>query len=162
TYTTGAQNYPNVRHLANGDFVVAWQGEPDGSSTGIAARRFSAAGSALGAPFQVNTSTTGLQAYPALAATPTGFVVTWSATTGDGSGPAVLAQRFDAAGGRLGAELLVNTYTTDLQAYSKVAATADGGFVVAWLSHVQDADRTNGIFGQRFAPDGARRGSEFQ
>ena len=59
---SSTQSHPAVAMDADGDFVVAWQSYvQDGSSYGIFARRFNAAGVAQGGEFQVNTYTTGNQ-----------------------------------------------------------------------------------------------------
>ena len=57
------------------------------------------------------------------------------------------------------AEFQVNTYTTDDQQYPAIAGDGAGNFVIVWLSG-HYSSRT--IYGQRFAPDGAPSGSEFQ
>ena len=49
TFTTGAQRFPSVAMDADGDFVVAWDSAAqDGSSTGIFAQRYNAAGVGTG------------------------------------------------------------------------------------------------------------------
>lgn len=64
-------------------------------------------------------------------------------------------------------EFHVNTYTTGAQSFPAVCAAAAGGFVVVWESGVplDDGDGQDGsflgVFGQRFAPGGARLGEEF-
>ena len=64
TYTTDNQVDASVAMDAAGDFVVAWQSYgQDGSGYGIYAQRYNAAGVAQGSEFQVNTYTTGNQAY---------------------------------------------------------------------------------------------------
>src|SRR5262245_22443575 len=65
-----------------------------------------------------------------------------------------------------GPEFAVSTYTTGFQIFSSAALDADGDFVIAWESgpnggQGQDGDGF-GIFAQRFASDGLRRGAEFQ
>lgn len=83
TFTPGDQRRPAVAADAQGNFVVSWEngsyyGGPDGSGSGIAARHFTAGGTALGDDFQVNTYTSGSQYF--IAAAPVGadgFVVTW-------------------------------------------------------------------------------------
>ncbi|MBX9580434.1 MAG: hypothetical protein K2X87_09010 [Gemmataceae bacterium] len=87
TYTTGRQYSPTVAMDADGDFVVAWSSSPgsagssygqDGSSSGVYAQRYSAAGAAQGAEFRVNTYTTGGQMSPSVAVDTGGnFVVAW-------------------------------------------------------------------------------------
>ena len=67
----------------------------DGSSYGVFAQRFAAAGARRGAEFRVNTYTTGEQARPSVASDSVGnFVVAWEGDGQDGSGYGVFAQRF--------------------------------------------------------------------
>src|SRR5204862_291968 len=48
TYSTGAQSNPAVARDTTGQFLVVWQSaQPEDGSTGILARRFDAAGSAV-------------------------------------------------------------------------------------------------------------------
>ncbi len=125
----------------------------------------SAQGTPLGNEFQVNTYTTGLQIYPAVATDAAGnFVVVWESDRQDGSNFGVFGQRFSNSGAPLGTEFQVNTYTTgnqDTYPSSNVAADALGNFVVVWTSSGQDGS-LKGVFGQRFANTGARVGTEFQ
>src|SRR5688572_8949921 len=60
-----------------------------------------------------------------------------------------------------GGEFLVNTYTTANQYFASTAMEPDGDFVMVWTSSGQDGS-SYGVFGQRFAASGARRGGEFQ
>jgi len=95
---------PVVAALAGGGFVVSWLGS--GTDTvDVLARRFAADGSALGAPFLVNTVTYGQQWYPAARGLADGgFVIVWqtdgvdSPIWGDYGTGGVFAQRYDAAG----------------------------------------------------------------
>ena len=59
-----------------------------------------------------------------------------------------------------GAEFLINTHTSNNQQSPSVTSLADGGFVVTWMSYNQDGSSW-GIYGQRYAADGAASGSEF-
>jgi hypothetical protein len=89
------------------------------------------------------------------------FVVVWRSFGQDGSLEGIFGQRYDSAGGRLGSEFRVNSYTTSSQRYPSVAAAADGDFVVIWSSYGQDGSG-EGIFGQRYDSAGGRLGSEFR
>jgi hypothetical protein len=151
TYTYSAESRPKVASESNGDFVVAWESGHDGYDSGIFGRRFSSAGAAIGGEFQVNARTLGRQWFTALAADADGdFVVSWESQAGeDGDSTAVLAQRYSSAGARVGAELLVNTYTVSSQRVPAVASDADGDFVVAWQSYNQDG-HIFGVFAQLF------------
>ncbi len=163
SYTTGEQGLPAVAADGSGNFVVVWQSMlQDGSNRGVFGQRFASSGSRLGSEFQVNTHTTGYQMHPAVAADGSGnFLVVWESGYQDGSGPGVFGQRFSSAGGPLGNEFRVNTFTTSAQYWPAVAADGSGNFVVVWQSYAQDGS-FNGVFGQRFDSPGAPVGSEFQ
>ncbi|MEA3054197.1 MAG: hypothetical protein QOG72_3100 [Sphingomonadales bacterium] len=119
----------------------------------------------------VNAQTGGAQTAPAVAMLAGGgHVVVWtdaSQTGGDASGTSVKAQLFDAAGAKVGGELLVNSFTEGSQSQPVVAGLASGGFVVTW-THGEDDVALGGdgsessIKGQMFTGAGARLGGEFR
>src|SRR5262249_45412675 len=127
---------PSLAFDPTGKFVVTCAGP---YTSEILARRFDAAGTPLGAPFQVNTYTTGTQDSPRVAVSAAGdFVIAWKETNGeDGDGDGVYAQQFNAADQPQGGEFRVNTYTTGAQANPAVAMDAAGDFLVAWHSYPQ-------------------------
>ena len=81
-------------------------------------------------------------------------VFVWTSIEQDGSGLGVFG-RIDGGG-----EFRVNTYTTGYQADPSVAIDDSGNFVVVWASD-QDGSES-GVFGQRFAVNGAPLGPEFR
>jgi hypothetical protein len=151
TFTTNFQIAPDVAADAAGNFVVVWASDgQDGSDYGIFGQRFDAAGSPVGPEFAVNTYTTGRQWRPSVAREPDGaFMVTWGLVYAYPFGEKVVGQRFDASGGRVGAEFRVNTYTTGGQRVSATAARGMEKFVVTWTSQPQDGS-DGGIYGQLF------------
>jgi hypothetical protein len=165
SYTTGVQYGPAIASDASGNFVVVWasQGGHDGDESGVFGQRYNASGVPQGGEFQVNTYTTGYQTSPAVAVAPSGnFVVVWHSYGPDASGPAVVAQRYDALGTPQGAEFVVNTYTFSQQMRPSVASDASGNFVVVWESAFQDGPGGFGVIGRRFSAAGVPLGSEFQ
>jgi hypothetical protein len=115
-----------------------------------------------GAEFQVNSYTTDIQSFPAVAWDANGnLVVVWRSVGQDGSGNGIFGQRFSAGGLPLGTEFLVNSYTTSHQSFPAVAPTASGNFVAVWQSYGQDGS-FNGIFGQRFNASGGPQGNTFR
>ncbi|MGE5142868.1 MAG: S-layer homology domain-containing protein [Acidobacteriota bacterium] len=59
-------------------------------------------------------------------------------------------------------EFQVNTYTSVNQYFPKVAADANGNFVVVWESNLSNQDGSQGgIFAQRYDATGAAQGGEF-
>jgi hypothetical protein len=166
-YTTNHQYLPAVAADADGDFVVTWSsGGQDGPGTpGIFGARFDSAGAILGVEFQVNVYTTSIQTASAVAAEANGdFVVVWQSyhqDSGAGAGWGLFGRRFASDGTALGGEFQVNTYTTGFQVYPKLAADADGDFVVVWQSTGQDGAGGRGVFGQRFDSSGTPLAAEF-
>lgn len=163
TYTTGPQGFPEIAVSATGDFVVAWESAPqDGSDFGVFAQRFAADGSKLGDELQVNTYTTGTQWDPSVAIDGAGnFVVAWHGEVGSTTSFEVFARRFDPTGAPLTEEFQVNTYTTNYQGNTSVAAAETGEFLVVWESEGQDQS-DGGIFGQIYDAAGQAVGDEIQ
>ena len=92
--------YSSVTALDDGRFVVAWtdssgQGA-DTTGSSIRARLFTNSGTACGSDFLINTTTSGDQSLPTVAAIAGGrFAVTWTDQSNDGSGTAVMMKTFD-------------------------------------------------------------------
>ena len=158
TYTTNNQTQSSVAMDADGDFVVTWNSSgQDGSNYGIYGQRYNATGAAQGSEFRVNTYTTSTQRFSAVAMDADGdFVVTWHSSGQDGSNYGVYGQRYNATGAAQGSEFRVNTYTTDTQRIPAVAMDADGDFVVAWQSTVQDGG-SSGIYGKQYTASGQEK-----
>ncbi|GAB1459278.1 hypothetical protein MASR2M50_10520 [Thauera sp.] len=144
----------------------------DGSSYGVFGRLYDADTASFGSTFLVNTTTASQQSgasddnhAPNVAMLAGGgFVVVWSSTANDDSGWAVVGQRFDAAGNKVGGEFRVNESTTGSQYMAEVTALSTGGFVVAFYNdnydvsgsgtqndvHIREYDAVgNAIDGQR-------------
>jgi hypothetical protein len=143
TYTSAGQVFPSVGSDDDGDFVVAWE-SPDGSLSGIFARRFSSAGDPLATEFQLNTYTADRQEDASVATAGDGsFVIAWQSRDQDNSYYGVFARHFSSAGASLATEFQVNTRTAGSQDYPSVAAGIGGSFVVAWSGYSE-------VFAQRF------------
>jgi hypothetical protein len=179
TGTGTAANLPSVAAAPGGDFVVVWQSyAAAGTDTypwSIRGRRFASDGSAQGTEFQVNTYTTDHQVYPEVTAAPDGdFVVAWLTTyvcdpqsECEDYTPSIHGQRYASDGSAQGAEFQVNTYPIPENSGvggPSVAATVDGGFLVAWSSAGSLGKDTSGwsIQGRRYASDGSAQGAQFQ
>lgn len=155
TTTANAQRMPVVASLEDGGFVIAWSStNQDGSNTGIYAQRYDGNSQAVGGEFQVNTYTSNAQDIPAIASLHGGgFVVVWQSNAQDLSGYGVYAQRFDANGQAAGTEFRVNGLYSQNQFEVSVSGLANGGFVIAWESYLQDGD-LGGIYQKVFDPRG--------
>ena len=127
TYTMFGQDDPAVAADGAGNFVVVWESAgQDGTTISIFGQRLDGAGLPIGTEFQVNAPSNGNQFKPAVAAGAAGFVVVWHEADRDGSGTAVVGQRFDSTGAKAGTELILNGYTTSNQDTADVTMADDG------------------------------------
>jgi len=116
----------------------------------------------IGPEFRVNTATTLSQVNSSVAMDADGdSVVVWESQGQDGSGTGIYAQRFNSAGGTIGPEFRVNTFTANPQRNPDVAIDAAGNFVIVWESVNQDTSG-GGIYAQRFNTMGTPLGPEFR
>ena len=96
--TAGDQQTPSVAMAADGDFVIAWTSDQNGTDDDIIVREFNADGSAKAGPLsgerRVNDYEAGHQRYPDVAMRFDGlsYVVTWTDTAADISGTSVWAE----------------------------------------------------------------------
>ncbi|WP_028006715.1 hypothetical protein [Solimonas flava] len=115
-----------------------------------------------GAEFRVNGATAFDQQRPALARAGDGrFVIAWDGSEAGGVAGDVYARRYAADGAALGAGFVVNDTTRNRQYAPRVAADADGGFVVAWLSNAQHGVGLS-LYARRYGADGVPLGPEFR
>jgi hypothetical protein len=156
---TGATAIAGAVGLANGNFVVVYQGATAG---GIQGQVFTANGTPVGSgvsPFPVVNENTSISALKN-----GGFVVAYAGI--DSSlGNAIFnvyTQAYDALGNKVGPAIRVNAtsyngggYTSrDLQ--PQIVSLTNGGYVVAWYSD----DGGGQVFAQQFDASGARIGAE--
>lgn len=140
-FTTGAQGAATVAANLDGSFTIAWQSPlQDGNGDTIVARLYDSAGSAVGSEFIANTFTTGNQSAPSIATSGAGdFAIAWQSALQDGSGDAVVARTFSAAGAPTSSEFVVNSFTTGAQSLPSISVEMDGDLVIAWQSAGQES-----------------------
>lgn len=155
----GAQVTPAVASLAGGGFVALWTSNTGGGDD-VRGRIYDASGVQAGPEFTINATTAGNQGAASVSALPDGgFVVAWCGPDSDQNG--IYAQRFNAAGTPVGAELGVNTTTAGIQADVSVSARPDGGFVVSWTTY-NAANARLSTQAARFDSANNRLGAEMQ
>ncbi len=153
--TLSDQSEPAISALAGGGYVVSWMSGQDGSGYGIYAQRYDASGAAVGDEVRVNSTIGNDQLDPSVSAlTDGGYVVSWMSPDLGGNGYGIYAQRYDASGAAVGDEVRVNSTIANDQFDPSVAALADGGYVVSWMSSHQDGSGW-GIYAQRYDVSGA-------
>ncbi|MBD2840320.1 calcium-binding protein [Pseudomonas sp. JM0905a] len=161
TTTVNDQTDPAVTVLKSGGYVVTWQtnlpdndGNEDTEGPGdIYSQLYNASGVKVGGETRVNTTTSGDQGEPRVAAlSDGGYLVVWH---GNGAGDAdgIFVQRFNASGTKVGIETRINTTTAGRQEFANIATLADGGYVITWESY-DASGRNPDIHSQRFDANG--------
>ncbi len=165
TETKAGQAHPSIAGLASGGFVATWT---DGSQTGaddsadaVKAQLFDATGAKVGGEFLVNSTTRFLQFAPDVVGLLNGgFVIAWI-DKGFTSDFNIRAQIYDAAGMRVGGEVVVNSGRTGSQLSPVIAPLASGGFVIAWTNDLRGAGGGIDIRAQIFGENGGKVGADF-
>ncbi len=160
--TSHSQQQSSVARTGTGEFVVAWSSGQANNSYAIFAQRFDAAGAPAGPEFLVSAPANAATR-PSVAVSGSGsFVIAWHEPVAlDNSNTEVFAQRYSASGAPLGLTFHVNSYTTGLQHYPRVASNTAGDFIVVWQSDGQDGSG-KGVYAQRYAAVGSPLGAEFK
>jgi len=163
TVTGSAQYLPAVAADPDGNFILVW--ESYASASGGDSDGLSVQGTvAIGAQFQVNTSTTNNQRAPAVAIRPGGdSVVVWQSAHVDINNARIMAQRYDTNGVKVGAELTVGTGGNNVA--PSVAMANNGDFVVVWRSNLgvgTDTGPSQSIQGRRFKASSGSFLTQFQ
>lgn len=135
TTASGDQDNSAVAMDAAGNFVIVWEGNGPGDSSGIFAQRFNATGAKVGSEIRVNNTTSGTQSEPAVAMNDSGqFAVVWDDDGG------VHARTYEADGtGGSGSQFNVDNGSSAGEA--DVGIDDAGRLFVVW-------QETNGIFGK--------------
>ena len=139
----GDQENPRVSLLRNGGAVFVWQGGPKGFQH-IYARFMSSGNTWLTGDVMVNASTNYFQISPAIATLTNGnVIVVWASfnEAAPGSMQDVYGRIYSPAGTPVTGEFLINQFNPANnpnyafnQRAPTVAASVNGGFIVAWVS----------------------------
>lgn len=136
--TNCLQKAPMVAGARTGAFMTVWDGANSIDPHAVLGRRYNPVGVAQGGDVQINPDPQLEQAGAAVAVTPSGqYVVAWASRVG-GTNWEIFARRYRPNGTALGAVVKVSadeagTPTIPQDVAPGIAATLDGGFVVAWV-----------------------------
>ena len=151
-----SQELPVVAVTPGGSFIIAWQSTDSFGEHGIVfVRCFSAGGRALGPARRANPGSGSVEQNPAVAAAPDGsFIALWSSFSSpyEPQTDGILARRFAADGKPLGPAFQIAPPAVDFQAYPRVAASGNGGFLAGWQSYLQSGGLV--IVAQRLDAEG--------
>lgn len=132
----GDQENPRVTLLPGGGAAFVWQGGP-AASQHIYARFLGSNRTWVTGDVPVNTFTNNFQTTPAVATLTNGnVIIVWASfdEVGSSSLQDVYGRIFSPTGTPVTGEFLINQFTSYNQRTPAVAALANGGFVVAWVS----------------------------
>lgn len=146
TCTTCVRRTPSVATIPSGNFMAVWEGSNPQDPRGVLGRFFQLAGTSNGQPLLLNTTIPQDQFDVDVAADATGYVTAWTSVTGATSD--VYAQRFSAAGARVGTPILVNVDPAPpavpaIDFKPAVAKLPTGGFAVVWTRLFPASATTN-------------------
>jgi hypothetical protein len=136
TFTEYKQTLNDIAVLADGGWVITWQGygaddHGDGDDE-IYQQRYDANGAAVGANSRVNTDVVDEQTGSRVTGLPDGgWVVSWTSLNAFYSDARVHMQRYDKDGNPAGPERQVHGDDMGAMTLSDVAALPDGGWLVA-------------------------------
>lgn len=167
SYATGEQDSPEITALKDGGYVISWASYgQDGSDWGAYLQRYDALGAKVGTEIRINTTTTGEQDGPTVTGLADGgYLATWEGS-GAGDTYGIFAQRFNAAGAKVGGEVRINSTTTGAQQDPVVTTLTNGGYVVAWQSspdELSDDENTKSpseIYLQLYSSSGTKIGGQ--
>ncbi|NFV79224.1 tandem-95 repeat protein [Magnetospirillum aberrantis] len=157
TDTYGMETEPAITGLADGGYVIVWNGGGTVSRVnGIYSQRFDAAGNRVGGETLV-TSAGGVRSPVISALADGGYLLSWTfqgQMADDTSGGGVAAQRYDALGNRIGDAFVVNQIVDGFQGNQDMAVLDDGRVVLSWNSRAAEwGDTMSGNAAARiFAP----------
>jgi hypothetical protein len=147
-----------VRMKGSGEFTVTWSDRiprpsPSPPLPGdVYARRFDAGGNPIGAPFLVNSYTTGAfsQFNYSFAMDGGGnFIVNWNEHA-DGGIVGIGGRRFRADGTPREVDFVVNAFTSGVQSEASVSSDDVGNVVSAWMDPTREAPGIDNVYVQRF------------
>ena len=163
---------PALASLSDGGYLLVWperQSNGSGDDHNLFAQRFDAKGVAVRAVQQINSITLSSFLFSTIAAAGLadgGYAVTWVTPRTANTSPDIYARRFDTEGAACpcGPEKRVNTFADSLnlalRSSSAVAALADGGYLVTWVSIGQGGFEGSALYAQRYGANNSPIGSE--
>jgi hypothetical protein len=156
---TRTQWAPAVAVALNGNFIVTWEDQRYDTLIDIYAQRYTAAGTPIGANFQVNDVGTNSQNSPVVAIQQNGnFLIAWTDCR-DGNYD-IYCRRFDSSGNPLGPSFRVNDEAgIQNQTGPAIVMSPNDDFWIAW----SDGRNLNtDIYAQHYNSSGSPIGNNFK
>lgn len=145
--SAGNQMDPAVAMDGSGNFVVTYDGQGAGDTSGIFTQAYLANGTAQGGVVLVNSTTTNTQSNPTIAMNASGnYVVAW--TDQSGSQPKIEGQLCSAGGVASGSQFLVGTSGNYQEASASAGMDSTGNFTIAWAEQLPSSEKWDVLAGQ--------------
>ncbi len=142
TSNTNNQYVPQITSLENGDFVICWYSNDNGSNYDIRARVFNPDGSPVNASdILISTTNTSNQGYSEITSLENGgFVIVWRSYDSTSNWD-IRGRVFNADGTPVNTEdFAISTSNTNIQQLPQITKLLNGGFVVIWESNDNGSD----------------------
>jgi Putative Ig domain len=145
--------------LLNNDFAVAWSciNSTDSNQELLQGQRFTADGSAIDAPFQIQVVTGDTLTYPVLETLENGsFVAVWQQDSGPlpNDSHRLWARMYNTTAMPLNNAFAISPTSSANQLTPAVTSTSSGGFFVAWTVPGQKITQPSRLYGQFFSQSG--------
>jgi hypothetical protein len=148
---TNDQRFPDVAMNAEGTFCVVWQSNEDEGDDGFGGwnsngwdcyrQIFDIDGAVVSSRSRMNSSTTGNQMHPAVAAADNRFVVTWASEVAGENEFEIKERYFLSNGANLAAPSVIHSVTGQHLTHPDVAMSATGAYTFTWQADSSDGDR---------------------
>ena len=144
---------PQIATLADGGYIVSWDGQTDNNQgTDIFIQRYAADNTSVGMPSRLQgmSGTLADSMVKVASLTDGGYVLSWVGGTSDSQGTDIFVQRYDANGAAVNAVVRLQGMSGDLADSScVVAAGQNGGYLVAWTGVTSDGQSID-LFAQAY------------
>jgi Ca2+-binding RTX toxin-like protein len=135
SYNANVGHGPTLATFADGSYVVGTYATIQGNSTpSFYAQRFSTTGQAIGNPITLQSNPVSYQSPQVATLSDGGFVAVFAARDSVTGQYGLVAQRYDAAGAKVGDDIKLAGSDTAIASNISVTGTSKGGFVVAFDS----------------------------
>lgn len=152
TSSAGDQSDPSVAMDSSGNFVIAFDGQGPGDSSGIFTQAYLSNGNAQGGAVLVNSTTANTQHNPSVGMNASGsYVIAW--TDQSSAQPKIKARLYGAGGVANGSEFLAGTSGNYQEDKAAAGMDASGKFAIAWAEQLPDPGKWD-VLARRFDPAG--------
>jgi hypothetical protein len=157
----GDQTHSQLGLSVSGGYLVWEDNFTDGDGLGISALQLDSGFSGVLSPFRVNSIGAGDQEHPQVSLlNGGGAVFVWQG--GQQGFQHIYARFLSASRTWVGSDVLVNTFTNNMQIDPVVATLTNGNVLVAWSSYDEASSSSLlDVYAQRLTPTGQKIGGEF-